>query len=145
MIFIPVIIAINLIVWFLLFSRQNRWTKPVLINTLISPFILTYFFNSAIERHVNNNYKTLYFSRDKMNYKLMLELKDGRYEDDLEFNFYEIQKGSSSTIDLDGKYIFKKDTVFLTTTKGKQMKVSKTVLLDYPTLGDKTILNASRD
>jgi len=106
---------------------------------------LTYFFNAATEKHVNDNYKTFYFSRNKMDYELVFQLKDGLFKDDLEFNFCELQKGSSSTIDLDGRYLSKGDTILLTTKRGKEMKVSKMVLLDYPALGDKTKLNASRD
>lgn len=135
-IFIPVIIVINIIAGFVLIIFKSKWSNSLFINTIFSPIIFYFFFTTAIQKGIDDNYKSFYFQKDNKNFEITFKVNNGKVSDSLFYDFYGLGDGSSWTIGISGHYRINKDTILMWTDSGRLMKMYNLILFDYPKKGD---------
>lgn len=134
---VPAVIILSGIIGAFLQSRKNVWGQPILINMLIAFAIFIGVFKYEDWKQQHDNYLTYYFSDNDKIFNVTLKLNKAKLENGLTYNIYERlgEYGNAGT-DLDGSYTRSNDTIYLTSDKGKVMKIFAKTLLDYKQKGD---------
>ena len=135
-IIVPILILINVIAGLILRAFKNNWSIPILINGIISSAIFYYTFSYEINKGITDNYKSYFFENGKKNYEISFKVTNEKFRDSLTFEFYELGKGSTSTINVSGRYHIRKDTLLLRTDSGTLIKIYKPFLFDFTKKGD---------
>lgn len=134
---VPAIIIVSGIVGLFLHFKRNVWGRPILINMFIAFAFFIGVFKYEGWKQQHDNYLTYYFSDNDKIYKVILKVNKAKLESGLTYNIYERlgEYGNAGT-DLDGSYTTNKDTIYLTSDKGKVMKIFGKTLFDYKQKGD---------
>ena len=134
---VPAIIIISGIVGLFLQLKKNIWGQPILINMFIAFAIFIGVFKYESWKLQHDSYLTYYFSNNDKIFNVTLNLNKAKLENGLTYNIYERlgEYGNAGT-DLDGSYTANNDTIYLTSDKGKVMKIFGRTLFDYAKKGD---------
>jgi hypothetical protein len=134
---VPVIIILSGIVGLFLQFKKNIWGRTILINMFIAFAIFIGVFKYEGWKQQHDNYLTFYFSENDKIYNVTLKLNKAQPQNGLTYDIYERlgEYGNAGT-DLDGSYTAMNDTLYLTSDKGKRMKIFGMTLFDYPQKGD---------
>lgn len=134
---VPAIITFSGIIGLFLQFKKSVWGRPILINMFIAfAFFLGVFKYEGWKRQ-HDNYLTYYFSNNNKIYNVTLKVNKAKVENGLTYNIYERLGGyGNAATDLDGRYTANNDTIYLTSDKGKEMKIFGRILFDYPRKGD---------
>ncbi len=138
-VYVPFLFIINMVIGIVLKIFKNKWGIPFLLNSILSSIIFFFLFNYAITYSEDSMSKSFYFKNGNKKYFIDLTLNDGKYENNSDFNLYELEDGSSSGIMM-GYYVTYRDTLFLK-SNGKQMLIYKNTLFDHPQKGNKIQLD----
>lgn len=124
MIVIPIVIIINIAIALVFYFTKKEYSKPFLINSLISAILMNFLFMKGIDRTVNRNLEMWEFNlKDTM---FMIT----RWKLHNTFEITESTNSGSSTSILDGKTI-KRDTYYYLTTDSTQYKIKNGYLFGF--------------